>query len=48
MGISYEEILGAVARGWCTEGNAHKEMDSDLATAIADEIAVLFSVQKPA
>ena len=33
-----EQILGAVARGWCSEKNSHKTMDSDLATAIASEI----------
>ena len=31
-------IRGAVARGWCSPSNAHKEMDVDLALAIADEV----------
>ena len=31
-------ILGAVARGWCSEKNEHKEMDVDLANAIVDEV----------
>ncbi len=31
-------ILGAIARGWCHEENATKEMDGDLAGAIADEV----------
>ena len=31
-------ILGAIARGWCHEENVAKEMDGDLAGAIADEV----------
>jgi len=33
-----EELLGAIARGWCSEKNSHKTMDSDLALAIFDEV----------
>ena len=33
-----EQITQAVARGWCHPKNAHKEMDADLAEAIADEV----------
>jgi hypothetical protein len=33
-----EEILEAVARGWCYPENGHKVMDSDLAEAIAKEV----------
>jgi hypothetical protein len=29
-----EQIVGAVARGWCAPANSAKEMDSDLAFAI--------------
>ena len=36
--INREELLGAIARGWCSEKNSHKEMDSDLAVAIFDEV----------
>jgi len=36
--INREELLGAIARGWCSENNAHKTMDSDLALAIFDEV----------
>lgn len=36
-----EAIVGAVARGWCAPENAHKVMDSDLAYAIAREVAAL-------
>jgi hypothetical protein len=38
MELLKEQILQAVARGWCAEGNTHKVMDPDLATAIADEV----------
>ena len=31
-------ILGAIARGWCSPKNSHKEMDTTLAEAIADEV----------
>ena len=36
--VNREELLGAIARGWCSEKNAHKTMDSDLALAIFDEV----------
>ena len=32
------KILEAVARGWCHPNNRAKEMDSDLAMAITDEV----------
>ena len=35
---SREELLGAIARGWCSEKNSHKTMDPDLALAIFDEV----------
>lgn len=38
FGVKMEEILGAVARGWCANGNTNKEMDTMLASAIADEV----------
>jgi hypothetical protein len=37
------DIQGAVARGWCAPANSSKEMDCDLALAIADEVATLFA-----
>ena len=37
----HEQIMGAVARGWCSELNAKKEMDSDLAMAISTEVEEL-------
>ena len=36
--INREELLGAIARGWCSEKNSHKNMDPDLALAIFDEV----------
>lgn len=36
--VSREDILGAVARGWCSPKNEKKITDPDLATAITDEI----------
>ena len=36
-----DAIRGAVARGWCSAENSHKEMDTTLALAIANEVAVL-------
>ena len=36
--INREELLGAIARGWCSEKNSHKTMDSDLAVAIFDQV----------
>mgnify|MGYP006276727433 CR=1 FL=1 len=36
--VNREELLSAIARGWCSEKNAHKPMDSDLAVAILDEV----------
>ena len=42
------EIRGAVARGWCSPENQHKEMDVTLALAIADEVARLWQVEAAA
>ena len=36
--VNREELLGAIARGWCSEKNSHKTMDTDLAVAIFDEV----------
>lgn len=38
MGNKKESIMQAVARGWCSDINASKTMDADLAMAITDEI----------
>lgn len=35
------ELLGAIARGWCAPANAQKEMDPELALAIAEEVRPL-------
>lgn len=40
---SISEIRGAVARGWCADANRHKEMDSDLAEAIAQEVLLMLT-----
>ena len=42
--IEKEEILGAIARGWCSEDNERKQMDPDLALAIAEEIYKLIHI----
>ena len=36
--VNREQLLGAIARGWCSEKNSHKTMDPDLALAIFDEV----------
>ncbi len=36
--ITKDEILGAVARGWCHKKTEDKVMDIDLASAITDEV----------
>jgi hypothetical protein len=40
--VAFESLLGAIARGWCHEKNANKEMDSDLLMAIATEVKALY------
>ena len=39
--LSAEQILGAVARGWCHPTTSSKEMDAELALAIAAEVSAL-------
>ena len=41
MELHEEELYGAIARGWCDERNSGKEMDVDLADAIAIEVLAL-------
>jgi len=36
--VNREALLGAIARGWCSEKNSHKTMDPDLALAIFDQV----------
>ena len=36
--VNREQLLGAIARGWCSEKNSHKTMDPDLALAIFDQV----------
>lgn len=40
--MKIEEIMGAVARGWCSRGNENKVMDVTLAEGISREVAILF------
>ncbi len=36
--LTRENVLGALARGYCTKENEHKELDATLCNAMADEI----------
>lgn len=36
--MTRDEVTQAVASGWCTKKNEHKEMDTDLAVAIVDAV----------
>lgn len=45
--VARESLLGAIARGWCHEKNANKEMDADLVYAIATEIKALYTSPPP-
>jgi len=40
--MNIKDIMGAVARGWCSRGNEDKVMDVVLAEGISREIAILF------
>lgn len=42
-----QEVRGAVARGWCHDKNREKEMDSDLAEAITQEVLKLIEPVDP-
>jgi len=41
--VAWEDLLGAIARGWGHPKNAHKTMDVELAVAIAKEIQDLYT-----
>jgi hypothetical protein len=41
--LTAEQILGAVARGWCHPRNKFKVMDPDLAIAIAAEVSAMIA-----
>lgn len=45
--ITLEEVREAVARGWCSDANQHKEMDEDLASSCADEVLSLIQNHRP-
>jgi hypothetical protein len=36
--LSFSELRGAVARGWCSPENSNKEMDAVLAEAVSVEV----------
>ncbi len=44
--LTIQEIRGAVARGWCHDANRSKEMDSELAEAIAKEVYRLCVIEE--
>jgi hypothetical protein len=44
--LTDEEIAGVVARGWCSEKNSMKTMDSDLAWAIVEELKAILRKAK--
>lgn len=39
--VTWDDVLGAVARGWTHDANKHKQMDVELATAIAKEVQAM-------
>ena len=43
--IDRKKVLEAVARGWCSEKNSHKEMDVDLGEAITDEVVAALKAE---
>jgi hypothetical protein len=45
--IPYDEVLQAVARGWCSPKNSDKVMDVDLAEAITIEVYTTASNHTP-
>ena len=42
--LKREEVLGALARGYCTKENENKTLDSALCNAMADEVIALRSL----
>jgi len=42
--VAWEDVLGAIARGWTHDDNKHKPMDVQLAVAIAKEIQDMVTV----
>ena len=46
--VSDAELLGAIARGWCHPKNSGKEVDADLAAAIAEEIHAILALRPQA
>lgn len=48
MTLTRETVLQALARGYCAPGNTHKELDSKLLYAMADEVMALASLSAEA
>ena len=44
--VAWEDVLGAIARGWTHDDNRHKTMDVQLAVAIAKEIQDMVIAQR--
>lgn len=40
--MDIKQLYGALARGYCSEKNRSKELDSDLIVAMADEVMKIF------
>ena len=45
--MKIEDIRGALARGYCTERNARKELDADLLEDMTREVMALLEAKKP-
>ena len=45
--VQLEDLLGAIARGWCHTENSSKVMDASLAVAIAKEVQSLYTHPQP-
>ena len=45
--VAWEDVLGAIARGWTHEDNKHKTMDVPLAVAIAREVQDMCTAPQP-
>ena len=45
VALTDADLLGAIARGWCSPANSHKTMDTDLAFAIAGEARAVLAAK---
>ena len=44
--MTHDELIGAIARGWCYPENAQKAMDADLVFCIAKEVQKLYTSEQ--